>query len=34
MIFFGPLKRTLAMTGIAAMDGLFTILYVTYLVEG
>ncbi len=34
MIFFGPLKRTLAMTGIAAMDGLFTILYVAYLVEG
>jgi hypothetical protein len=34
LIFFGPLKRTLAMTGIAAMDGLFTILYVTYLVEG
>ncbi|HTA38682.1 MAG TPA: hypothetical protein VK760_06380 [Candidatus Acidoferrales bacterium] len=34
MIFFGPLKRTLAMTGIAAMDGLFTILYVVYLVAG
>jgi hypothetical protein len=34
MIFFGPLKRTLAMTAIAAMDGLFTILYVTYLVAG
>jgi hypothetical protein len=34
LIFFEPLKRTLAMTGIAAIDGLFTILYVTYLVEG
>ena len=34
LIFFGPLKRTLAMTAIAAMDGLFTILYVAYLVAG
>jgi hypothetical protein len=34
MIFFGPLKRTLGMTAIAAMDGLFTILYVAYLVGG
>lgn len=34
MICFGPLKRTLAMTAIAAMDGLFTILYVAYLIGG
>jgi hypothetical protein len=34
MIFFGPLKRTAMMTAIAAMDGLFTILYATYLVAG
>jgi hypothetical protein len=34
LIFFGPLKRTLAMTAIAAMDGLFTIMYVAYLVAG
>lgn len=34
MVFFGPLKRTPAMTAIAAMDGLFTILYVAYLVGG
>jgi hypothetical protein len=31
LIFFGPLKRTPMMTAIAAMDGLFTILYVAYL---
>jgi hypothetical protein len=34
MIFFGPLKRTLAMTAIATMDSLFTILYVAYRVGG
>jgi len=34
MVFFGPLKRTLMMTGIAVMDGLFTLLYVAYLVGG
>jgi hypothetical protein len=31
-IFFGPLKRTGAMTAIAVTDGLFAILYVAYLV--
>jgi hypothetical protein len=32
MVFFGPLKRTVPMTAVASMDGLFTILYVIYLV--
>ena len=31
LVFFGPLKRTPGMTLIAAMDGVFTILYVLYL---
>lgn len=31
VIFFGPLKRTTAMTAIAATDGLFAVLYVAYL---
>lgn len=31
LIFFGPVKRTMAMTAIAGVDGLFTILYVSYL---
>ncbi len=31
LIFFGPLKRTAAMTAIAAIDGLFAVLYVAYL---
>jgi hypothetical protein len=31
LIFFGPLKRTTAMTAIAAMDGLFAAIYVAYL---
>ncbi len=31
LIFFGPLKRTGIMTLIAAIDGLFAILYVAYL---
>ncbi len=31
LIFFGPLKRTAAMTAIAATDGLFAIIYVAYL---
>jgi hypothetical protein len=34
LIIFGSLKRTLAMTAIAAMDGIFTILYVVYLTAG
>jgi hypothetical protein len=31
LVFFGPLKRTAAMTAIAATDGLFAVLYVAYL---
>jgi len=31
LIFFGPLKRTPAMTVIAASDGIFAILYLAYL---
>jgi hypothetical protein len=34
MVFFGPLKRTPGMTAIAAMDGLFAIVYAVYLVAG
>jgi hypothetical protein len=30
-VFFGPVKRTGAMTAIAAVDGAFAILYVAYL---
>jgi hypothetical protein len=32
-VFFGPVKRTGAMTAIAAVDGAFAILYVAYLAE-
>ncbi len=32
MIFFGPLRRTIGMTAIAIVDGIFAILYITYLV--
>lgn len=31
LVFFGPLRRTVPMTLIAATDGLFAILYVVYL---
>jgi hypothetical protein len=31
LVFFGPLKRTTAMTVIAAIDGLFAASYVAYL---
>jgi hypothetical protein len=31
LIFFGPVKRTTAMTAIAIIDGAFAILYVAYL---
>lgn len=31
LIFFGPMKRTSAMTAIALGDGAFAILYVAYL---
>jgi len=31
LVFFGPIKRTSAMTAIAVVDGVFTILYVSYL---
>ena len=31
MVFFGPLKRTAAITFIALADGLFAILYIAYL---
>lgn len=30
-VFFGPVKRTSAMTAIALVDGTFAILYVVYL---
>jgi len=32
LTFFGPMKRTTAMTAIAVGDGAFAILYVAYLV--
>jgi len=31
LVFFGPVKRTSAMTAIAIVDGVFAILYVVYL---
>jgi len=31
LVFFGPVKRTGAMTVIATVDGVFAILYVAYL---
>jgi hypothetical protein len=31
VIFFGPVKRTTAMTAIASIDGVFAVLYVAYL---
>ena len=31
LIFFGPVKRTVAMTAIATMDGILAILFVAYL---
>ncbi|HMD01475.1 MAG TPA: hypothetical protein VKG44_00795 [Candidatus Baltobacteraceae bacterium] len=31
LVFFGPLKRTAAMTAIALMDGLFALLYIVAL---
>jgi hypothetical protein len=31
LIFFGPMKRTTAMTAMAIGDGVFAILYVAYL---
>lgn len=31
LVLFGPLKRTAAMTAIAAIDGLFAAIYVAYL---
>lgn len=31
VVFFGPMKRTNAMTAIAILDGIFAILYVAYL---
>jgi len=32
LVFFGPVKRTSAMTAMAVVDGVFSILYVLYLV--
>jgi hypothetical protein len=32
LVFFGPLKRTMAMTAVAGVDGLFALTYVAYLV--
>jgi hypothetical protein len=34
LIFFGPLKRTVPMTAIAAGDGTFAVLYLVYLFGG
>jgi len=31
VVFFGPVKRTTAMTAIATIDGVFGVLYVAYL---
>jgi hypothetical protein len=31
LVFFGPVKRTNAMTAIALVDGIFAMLYVVYL---
>jgi hypothetical protein len=31
LIFFGPVKRTVAMTAVATMDGILTIVFVAYL---
>ena len=31
LIFFGPAKRTVAMTFVAAMDGILAVLFVAYL---
>ena len=31
LIFFGPAKRTVAMTAVAVMDGTLAILFVAYL---
>ncbi len=31
LIFFGPLKRTVAMTAIGIMDGILALLFVVYL---
>jgi hypothetical protein len=31
LIFFGPVKRTVAMTAIGTMDGILAILFVAYL---
>jgi hypothetical protein len=31
LIFFGPMKRTVAMTAIGIMDGILAILFVAYL---
>lgn len=31
LIFFGPVKRTVAMTAVAALDGTLAILFVAYL---
>jgi len=33
LIFFGPVKRTVAMTSIAIMDGILAVLFVAYLAE-
>ena len=33
VVFFGPVKRTSAMTAIATIDGVFGVLYVAYLAE-
>ena len=31
LVFFGPMKRTLALTAIATMDGILSVLFAAYL---
>ena len=31
LIFFGPLKRTIAMTAVGVMDGVLAILFIAYV---
>jgi hypothetical protein len=31
LIFFGPVKRTIAMTAVATLDGILAVLFVAYL---
>jgi hypothetical protein len=33
LVFFGPVKRTFAMTAIGTMDGVLAVLFIAYLAE-